>query len=76
MIEVNGRRKHVVPTPHTLLIRSSYHSIASQVVLQQKQMTYSFLLSFFPTLILLSGVGITCFHHVVINIRQLFLRPA
>jgi hypothetical protein len=30
----------------------------------------------FPTLILLSGVGTTCFHHVVIKIRQLFLRPA
>jgi hypothetical protein len=29
-----------------------------------------------PTLIL-SGVGTTCFfHHVVIKIRQLFLRPA
>jgi hypothetical protein len=28
-----------------------------------------------PTLILLSGVG-TCFHHVVIKIWQLFLRPA
>jgi hypothetical protein len=29
-----------------------------------------------PTLILLSGVGTTCFRHVVINIRHLFLRPA
>jgi hypothetical protein len=30
----------------------------------------------FPTLIPLSGVGTACFHHVVIKIRQLFLRPA
>jgi hypothetical protein len=30
----------------------------------------------FPTLIPLSGVGTTCFHHVVIKIRHLFLRPA
>jgi hypothetical protein len=29
-----------------------------------------------PTLIPLSGVGTTCFYHVVIKIRQLFLRPA
>jgi hypothetical protein len=29
-----------------------------------------------PRLIPLSGVGITCFHHVVIKIRHLFLRPA
>jgi hypothetical protein len=29
-----------------------------------------------PTLIPLSGVGTTCFHHVVIKIRHLFLRPA
>jgi hypothetical protein len=29
-----------------------------------------------PTLISLSGVGTTYFHHVVIKIRQLFLRPA
>jgi hypothetical protein len=28
------------------------------------------------TLIPLSGVGTTCFHHVVIKIRHLFLRPA
>jgi hypothetical protein len=27
-------------------------------------------------LIPLSGVGTTCFHHVMIKIRQLFLRPA
>jgi hypothetical protein len=31
---------------------------------------------FILTLIPLSGVGTTCFHHVVIKIRQLFLRPA
>jgi hypothetical protein len=31
--------------------------------------------TFFPTLISLSGVG-TCFHHVVVKIRQLFLRLA
>jgi hypothetical protein len=36
----------------------------------------NFILFFFPTLVLLSGVGTTCFHHVVIKIRQLFLRPA
>jgi hypothetical protein len=30
----------------------------------------------FPTLIPLSGVGTTYFQHVVIMIRQLFLRPA
>jgi hypothetical protein len=29
-----------------------------------------------PTLIPLSGVGTTCFYHVVIKIRQLFVRPA
>jgi hypothetical protein len=29
-----------------------------------------------PTLILLSGVDTTCYHHVVINFRHLFLRPA
>jgi hypothetical protein len=29
-----------------------------------------------PTLIPLSGVGVKCFHHVVIKIRQLFLRQA
>jgi hypothetical protein len=29
-----------------------------------------------PTLIPLSRVGTTCFHHVVIKIRYLFLRPA
>jgi hypothetical protein len=29
-----------------------------------------------PTLIPLSGVGTTCFHHVAIRIRHLFLRPA
>jgi hypothetical protein len=28
-----------------------------------------------PSSIPLSGVGTTCFHHVVIKIRQLFLRP-
>jgi hypothetical protein len=28
----------------------------------------------FPTLIPLSGVGTTCFHHAVIKIRHLFLR--
>jgi hypothetical protein len=30
----------------------------------------------FPTIIPLSGVCTTCFHHVVIKIRHLFLRPA
>jgi hypothetical protein len=30
----------------------------------------------FPTLIPLSGVGTTSFHHVVIKIRHLFLRMA
>jgi hypothetical protein len=30
----------------------------------------------FATLIPLSGVGTTCFHHVVIKTRPLFLRPA
>jgi hypothetical protein len=29
-----------------------------------------------PTLITLSGVGTTCFHHVVTKIRKLFLRLA
>jgi hypothetical protein len=29
-----------------------------------------------PTPIPLSRVGSTCFHHVVLKIRQLFLRPA
>jgi hypothetical protein len=29
-----------------------------------------------PTLIPLSGISTTCFHHVVIKIRHLFLRPA
>jgi hypothetical protein len=29
-----------------------------------------------PTLIPVSGVGTTYFHHVVIKIQQLFLRPA
>jgi hypothetical protein len=28
-----------------------------------------------PTLIPLNGLGTTCFYHVVIKIRQLFLRP-
>jgi hypothetical protein len=31
---------------------------------------------YFPTLCGGSGVDTTCFHHVVIKIRQLFLRPA
>jgi hypothetical protein len=35
-----------------------------------------YLLFLLPTLIPLSGVGSTCFHHVVIKIRHLFLRPA
>jgi hypothetical protein len=34
------------------------------------------LLLLLPTLIPLSGVGTTCFHHVVIKIRHLFLRLA
>jgi hypothetical protein len=39
---------------------------------------FLFLLSLFlfPTLIPISGVSTICFHHVVIKIRQLFLRPA
>jgi hypothetical protein len=41
------------------------------------QDTKCYILTFlFPILIPLSGVGTTCFHHIVTKIRYLFLRPA
>jgi hypothetical protein len=41
-----------------------------------RQITRLFFFFLFPTLNPLSGVGTTCFHHVVIKIRHLFLQPA
>jgi hypothetical protein len=45
----------------------------TRVYINSVQLT-SNLASLFPTLIPLSGVGITYFHHVMIKIQQLFLR--
>jgi hypothetical protein len=69
-------RKTYAPADRTLIgwwCITKDVSIASQIFLWDTNISQYLLL---PTLIPLSGVGTTCFHHVVTKIWQLFLRPA
>jgi hypothetical protein len=72
--------KGVTSKPGNLLFLSYYHHhpLIPQLGLALYVFFFHslFLLLLFPALIALSKVGTTCFHNVVIKIRQLFLRPA
>jgi hypothetical protein len=54
-----------------LFIRESWQCFKNSCL----KNTHTYFLLLLPPLIPPSGIGTTCFHHVVIKIRRLFLRP-
>jgi hypothetical protein len=63
------RKKTLVRSPHSTYIFCVHKDVFLFWI-------WVFKMYLLPTLIPLSRVGSTCFHHVVIKIRQLFLHPA